>query len=123
MSRGIKITLGFFLVTALATLLGCASQGGRTGEGPATRPARPRGRTKKFRTRSHLTQPRPRRPARVQRGGDPAGTGGERHLLVTAHLDSVHNAGANDDASSYLRSMIELTVAATALLSVPQSGS
>ena len=99
------------------------------------------------------------------------GTGGERHLWVTAHLDSVHNAGANDDASgltsilltakalkeiepehtvhlmaydleevglfgsthyvntvdklniSYLRSMIELTVAATALLSVPQSGS
>jgi hypothetical protein len=27
------------------------------------------------------------------------GTGGERHLWVTAHLDSVHNAGANDDAS------------------------
>jgi len=27
------------------------------------------------------------------------GTEGERHLWVTAHLDSVHNAGANDDAS------------------------
>jgi hypothetical protein len=27
------------------------------------------------------------------------GTGGEKHLWVTAHLDSVHNAGANDDAS------------------------
>jgi hypothetical protein len=27
------------------------------------------------------------------------GTGGEKHLWVTAHLDSVGNAGANDDAS------------------------
>ena len=27
------------------------------------------------------------------------GTGDGRHLWVTAHLDSVHNAGANDDAS------------------------
>jgi Peptidase family M28 len=27
------------------------------------------------------------------------GIGGEKHLWVTAHLDSVHNAGANDDAS------------------------
>jgi hypothetical protein len=27
------------------------------------------------------------------------GSGGEKHLWVTAHLDSVHNAGANDDAS------------------------
>jgi hypothetical protein len=27
------------------------------------------------------------------------GTKGERHLWVTAHLDSVYNAGANDDAS------------------------
>jgi hypothetical protein len=27
------------------------------------------------------------------------GTEGGRHLWVTAHLDSVHNAGANDDAS------------------------
>jgi hypothetical protein len=27
------------------------------------------------------------------------GTEGEKHLWVTAHLDSVHNAGANDDAS------------------------
>jgi hypothetical protein len=27
------------------------------------------------------------------------GTEGERHLWVTAHLDSVHNAGANDNAS------------------------
>jgi hypothetical protein len=27
------------------------------------------------------------------------GTESERHLWVTAHLDSVHNAGANDDAS------------------------
>jgi hypothetical protein len=27
------------------------------------------------------------------------GTDGEKHLWVTAHLDSVHNAGANDDAS------------------------
>ena len=27
------------------------------------------------------------------------GSKGEKHLRVTAHLDSVHNAGANDDAS------------------------
>jgi hypothetical protein len=27
------------------------------------------------------------------------GTGGEKHLWVTAHMDSVHNAGANDNAS------------------------
>jgi hypothetical protein len=27
------------------------------------------------------------------------GTEGDKHLWVTAHLDSVHNAGANDDAS------------------------
>jgi aminopeptidase YwaD len=27
------------------------------------------------------------------------GTGGEKHLWVTAHLDSFYNAGANDDAS------------------------
>lgn len=27
------------------------------------------------------------------------GTGGEKHLWVTAHLDSVYNAGASDDAS------------------------
>ncbi len=27
------------------------------------------------------------------------GNGGEKHLWVTAHMDSVHNAGANDNAS------------------------
>jgi hypothetical protein len=27
------------------------------------------------------------------------GTGGEKHLWVTAHMDSVHNAGANDNSS------------------------
>jgi hypothetical protein len=39
------------------------------------------------------------------------GTGGERHLWVTAHLDSVHNAGANDDASG----LVSILMTASAL--------
>jgi len=39
------------------------------------------------------------------------GTGDGRHLWVTAHLDSVHNAGANDDASG----LTSLLVTAKAL--------
>jgi len=38
------------------------------------------------------------------------GTGGERHLWVTAHLDSVHNAGANDDASGLTSILITAKV-------------
>ena len=36
-----------------------------------------------------------------------AGTGGEKHLWVSAHLDSVYNAGASDDASG-LVSILEV---------------
>jgi acetylornithine deacetylase/succinyl-diaminopimelate desuccinylase-like protein len=39
------------------------------------------------------------------------GTEGEKHLCVTAHLDSVYNAGANDDASG----LVSLLVTARAL--------
>jgi aminopeptidase S len=38
------------------------------------------------------------------------GTGGEKHLWVTAHMDSVHNAGANDNASGLV--MLLLTARA-----------
>ncbi len=33
-------------------------------------------------------------------------TKGEKHLWVTAHLDSVHNAGANDDASGLVSTLM-----------------
>ncbi len=39
------------------------------------------------------------------------GTGGEKHLWVTAHMDSVHNAGANDNASG----LVSILMAARAL--------
>jgi hypothetical protein len=39
------------------------------------------------------------------------GTGGGKHLWVSAHLDSVHNAGANDDASG----LVSLLMTARAL--------
>ena len=39
------------------------------------------------------------------------GTEGEKHLWITAHLDSVYNAGANDDASG----LVSLLVTARAL--------
>jgi hypothetical protein len=39
------------------------------------------------------------------------GTGGEKHLWVTAHMDSVHNAGAEDNASG----LVMLLLAAKAL--------
>src|SRR5215204_2843848 len=39
------------------------------------------------------------------------GTGGDKHLWVTAHLDSVYNAGANDDASG----LVSLLLTARAL--------
>jgi Zn-dependent M28 family amino/carboxypeptidase len=38
------------------------------------------------------------------------GTGGEKHLWVTAHLDSVYNAGASDDASG-LAAILEIAKA------------
>jgi Iap family predicted aminopeptidase len=38
------------------------------------------------------------------------GTGGEKHLWVTAHMDSVHNAGAEDNASGLV--MLLLTAEA-----------
>jgi hypothetical protein len=39
------------------------------------------------------------------------GTDADKHLWVTAHLDSVHNAGANDDASG----LVSLLMTASAL--------
>jgi Zn-dependent M28 family amino/carboxypeptidase len=34
------------------------------------------------------------------------GAGGEKHLWVTAHMDSVHNAGANDNASGLVSNLM-----------------
>jgi aminopeptidase YwaD len=47
------------------------------------------------------------------------GTEGERHLWVTAHLDSVHNAGANDNASGLV--LLILTARALERLDLKQT--
>jgi hypothetical protein len=38
------------------------------------------------------------------------GSGGEKHLWVTAHMDSVHNAGANDNASGLVAILLTARV-------------
>jgi hypothetical protein len=47
------------------------------------------------------------------------GTEGEKHLWVTAHLDSVHNAGANDNASGLV--LLLLTARALERLDLKQT--
>jgi hypothetical protein len=47
------------------------------------------------------------------------GTEGEKHLWVTAHLDSVHNAGANDNASGLV--LLLLTAGALERLDLKQT--
>jgi hypothetical protein len=47
------------------------------------------------------------------------GTEGERHLWVTAHLDSVHNAGANDNATCLV--LLILTARALERLDLKQT--